>query len=175
MFIGTETGDLWSFRDFCRSEYAKPVVPNPYGTNQAMDNERVHKAASQWVTYARVYGRSWRIAISLSGEVSFLTACDQSKTPGHYVNSRYNTRAGVIALGRLLGSLIMVLRHSGGGNLSEVSFDPESPSLGMAFRHIAKNPLVLDAFELEGYLLTSPSDDAIRFQRQPLSLEGDTQ
>lgn len=169
MLIGTETGDLWSFRDFCRSEHVKPVLTNPYGTNQAMDNEGVHKEASRWVTYARVDGRSWCITIASSGEVSFLTACDQSKTPGPYVDSRYNTRAGVMVIRELLGILLAIIRRPGLIRLPEVSFDPESPALGMAFRHIAKNPLVLNAFECEGYRLTSHRGDVVLFQRRSFS------
>lgn len=117
----------------------------------------MHKEASRWVTYARVDRRSWCITIAYTGGVSFLTAYDQSKTPARHVDTRYNTRSGVIALGRLLGVLLTILRGAGPNRPPEVSFDPESSALGMPFRHIAKNPLVLNALKHEGYGLISLS------------------
>ena len=99
--------------------------------------------------------------------MSFLAPCEELKRTELYVDSRYNTRAGVMALGRLLGVLLAVLRRPGPASLSEVSFDPESPGLGMVFRHMAKNPHVLQAFQREGLYLVGLSDEAIRFRRHP--------
>lgn len=165
MIIATEAGELWSFRDFCRSEHVRPVPPSAYGTNQAMDNQRAHKEARRWVTYVRVETMPWRISIAAHGRVSFLAPCEELKRTDLYVDSRYNTRAGVMALGRLLRVLLAVLRRPGPASLSEVSFDPESPGLGMVFRHMAKNPHVLEAFQREGLYLVGLSDEAIRFRR----------
>ena len=165
MLIATETGKLWSFRDFCRSEYVKPVLPSPFGTSEVMDDRGAHEEAGRWVTYTRLDGMAWCIAITSDGQVSFLAPSDESKKAGHYVDSRYNTRAGVMALGRLLGVLLAVLRRPGPASLPEVSFDPESPGLGMVFRHMAKNPHVLEAFQREGLYLIGLSDEAIRFRR----------
>jgi hypothetical protein len=44
-----------------------------------------------------------------------------------YVGSRHNTRAGVMALGQLLGMLLTILRRTGPASLPEISFDPGSP------------------------------------------------
>jgi hypothetical protein len=106
----------------------------------------------------------WRISIAADGRVSFLAPCEESKKAELYVDSRYNTRAGVIALGRLLGVLLEVLRRPGPASLPEVSFDPESAGLGMVFRHMAKNPHVLEAFQREGLYLIGVSGEAIRFR-----------
>ena len=165
MLIVTETHELWTFGHFCRSEHVQPVLPSAYGTNRAMDNQQARKDAGRWVTYIHVDGNPWRISIETDGRVSFLAHCDASKKSGHYVDSRYNTRAGVMALGRLLGVLLLILRAPGPARLPEVSFDPESPALGMAFRRMTQNPYVLKAFQREGFRLVGRSVEAIRFRR----------
>jgi hypothetical protein len=143
----------------------QPVLPSAYGTNRDMDNRRAREDAGCWVTYLRVDERSWRVSIEPDGRVSFLTPCEESKKTGYYVDSRYNTQAGVMALGQLLGALLMILRDPGPARLPEVSFDPESPALGMAFRRITQNPYVLEAFQREGLRLVGRSVEAIRFLR----------
>ncbi|WP_172973146.1 hypothetical protein [Spiribacter salilacus] len=151
------------------SEYVKPVLSESYSGNQAIYNSGVDEEASWWVTYIRVDGRSWRIDITPIGAVCFLTACDQSKDAGRYVDSRCNTRAGVMALGQLLGALLLMLRQSGPSSSPEIWFDPESPAFGMAFRHVAKNPLVLEAFEREGYRLIVLGGEVARNENQSVT------
>ena len=165
MLIVTETGEFWSFRDFCRSEHVKPVLLTPFGTNDAMDDLGAQKEVGRWVTYSRLDGVAWCIAIASDGQVAFLAPCDESKKADHYVDSRYNTRAGVMALGRLLGVLLAILHRSGPASLPEASFDPESPAFGMVFRHMTQNPWILEAFRREGLYLVGLSGEAIRFRR----------
>jgi hypothetical protein len=130
-----------------------------------MDNQRAHEKAKRWDTYVRVETMRWRISIAPDGRVSFLAPCEELNRTELYVNSRYNSRAGVMALGRLLGVLLAILRRQGPASLPEVSFDPESPGLGMVSRHMAKNPYVLRAFQDEGLYLIGLSDESIRFRR----------
>jgi len=165
MLIVTETGEFWSFRDFCRSEHIKPVLLNPFGANEAMDDLGAQEEVRRWVTYTRLDGTAWCIAIVSDGRVSFRVPCDESEEASHYVDSRYSTRAGVMALGRLLGVLLAILRRRGPTSLPEVSFDPESPAFGMAFRHMTRNPWILEAFRREGLYLVGLSGEAIRFRR----------
>jgi hypothetical protein len=165
MLIVTETGELWSFRDFCRSEHAKPIPPKAYGTNHAMDDLSAKEEVGRWVTYSRLDGVPRCIAIASDGRVSFLARCDESRKAGHYIDSRYSTRASVMALGRLLGVLLAILHRRGPASLPEVSFDPESPALGMVFRHMTQNPWILDAFRQEGLHLVGVSGESIRFRR----------
>jgi hypothetical protein len=163
MMIVTEDGELWSLAEFCRSQYVKPVLPSAFDT----EDWTAHEEARGWATYVRIDETPWCISIELDGRVSFLTSLDESKKADHFVDSRYNTRAGVVALGRLLGGLLETLRQVGSKSVHEVSFDPESPAFGMVFRHMAKNTEVLEAFEREGLYLCDFSEEVIRFRRYP--------
>ncbi|KAF0285811.1 hypothetical protein BA899_01130 [Spiribacter sp. SSL99] len=165
MLIVTETRELWSFRDFCRSEHAKPIRQKSYGTNHAMDDLSAKEEVGRWVTYSRLDGTAWCVAIASDGRVSFLVPCDESEKASPDVDSRYSTRAGVLAPGRLLGVLLAILRRRRPASLPEVSFDPESPALGMVFRHMTQNPWILDAFRQEGLHLVGVSGESIRFRR----------
>jgi hypothetical protein len=72
-----------------------------------------------------------------------------------------------MALGRLLAVLLAILRQPELVSLPELSFNPESPAFGMVFRHMAKNPHVLEAFQREDLYLIDPSGATIRFRRYP--------
>ena len=165
MLIVAETGDLWSLGRFCRSEYVKPFLAKANATNQAMYGRGPHDGAGWWMTYTRQHGMTWCICIESDGRVSFLAPCDESKKADPCVDSRYNTRAGVMALGRLPGILLGILRRPGPASLPEVSFDPGSPAFGRVFRHMTQNPRILRAFQREGLYLVALSGEAIRFRR----------
>ena len=68
-----------------------------------------------------------------------------------------------------VGALLLMLRQSGTSSSPEIWLDPESPAFGMAFRHVAKNPLVLEAFEREGYRLIALGGEVARNENQSVT------